>query len=115
MSKLPTLFIPHGGGPCFFMDWDPPDTWERMADYLRQCTGRQRVARRQKRSCVISGHWEEPVVTIQNNPAPPLLYDYYGFPPSTYEIKFPAPGAPEVSARVAELLERGRHCLEIRP
>ena len=53
---------------------------------------------------VISGHWEEPVVTIQNNPAPPLLYDYRGFPPSTYEIKFPAPGAPEVSARVAELL-----------
>ena len=54
---------------------------------------------------VISGHWEEPVVTIQNNPAPSLLYDYYGFPPSTYEIKFPAPGAPAVSARVAELLE----------
>ena len=28
MSRLPTLFIPHGGGPCFFrMDWDPPDTW----------------------------------------------------------------------------------------
>ena len=31
MSKVPTLFIPHGGGPCFFMDWDPPDTWVRMA------------------------------------------------------------------------------------
>jgi hypothetical protein len=35
MSKLPTIFIPHGGGPCFFMDWDPPDTWQRMAEYLR--------------------------------------------------------------------------------
>ena len=32
MSRLPTLFIPHGGGPCFFMDWDPPDTWDRMAE-----------------------------------------------------------------------------------
>lgn len=35
MSRLPTLFIPHCGGPCFFMDWDPPDTWNRMAEYLR--------------------------------------------------------------------------------
>lgn len=102
MSKLPTLFIPHGGGPCFFMDWDPPDTWDRMADYLRHVP--DDVGARPKALVVISGHWEEDVVAIQNNPAPPLLYDYYGFPPSTYEIKFPAPGAPDVAARVAELL-----------
>ncbi len=103
MSKLPTIFIPHGGGPCFFMDWDPPDTWERMAEYLRSVPG-DIGSPAPKALVVISGHWEEPVVTIQNNPAPPLLYDYHGFPPSTYEIKFPAPGAPKVSARVAELL-----------
>jgi aromatic ring-opening dioxygenase catalytic subunit (LigB family) len=104
MSRLPTLFIPHGGGPCFFMDWDPPDTWARMADYLRYVPD-EAGASRPKALLVISGHWEEPVVTIQNNPAPSLLYDYSGFPPSTYEIKFPAPGAPEVSARVAQLLD----------
>jgi aromatic ring-opening dioxygenase catalytic subunit (LigB family) len=102
MSRLPTIFIPHGGGPCFFMDWDPPDTWQRMAEYLRGVPAE--VGSPPKALVVISGHWEEPVVTVQNNPAPPLLYDYYGFPPSTYEIKFPAPGAPEVSARIAELL-----------
>lgn len=102
MTRLPTMFIPHGGGPCFFMDWDPPDTWTHMADYLRHVP--EEVGVRPKALVVISGHWEEHVVTIQNNPAPPLLYDYSGFPPSTYQIKFPAPGAPEVSARVAELL-----------
>lgn len=102
MSRLPTLFIPHGGGPCFFMDWDPPDTWERMAAYLRRMP--QEVESRPKALLVVSGHWEEDVATIQNNPAPPLLYDYQGFPPSTYDIKFPAPGAPEISARVAKLL-----------
>ncbi len=36
MSRLPTLFIPLGGGPRFFMNWDPPDTWHRMAEYLRR-------------------------------------------------------------------------------
>ena len=103
MSKLPTLFIPHGGGPCFFMDWDPPDTWDRMAAYLRGVPAD--VGVRPKALLVISGHWEEDVVTIQNNSSPPLLYDYYGFPASTYEIKFPAPGAPQLAARVAELLD----------
>ncbi len=35
--RLPTLFSPHRGGPCFFMDWTigPPDTWERMRTWLR--------------------------------------------------------------------------------
>ncbi|HCE23562.1 MAG TPA: dioxygenase, partial [Hyphomonas sp.] len=32
-TKMPTLFIPHGGGPCFFMDWTlmggPVDTWDK--------------------------------------------------------------------------------------
>jgi aromatic ring-opening dioxygenase catalytic subunit (LigB family) len=103
MSKLPTVFIPHGGGPCFFMDWDPPDTWDRMAHYLRHVP--EQLGVRPKALVVISGHWEEDVVAIQNNSAPPLLYDYSGFPPSTYEIKFPAPGAPDIAARLADLLE----------
>jgi aromatic ring-opening dioxygenase catalytic subunit (LigB family) len=103
MSRLPTLFIPHGGGPCFFMNWDPPDTWHRMAEYLRRVPSD--VGVRPRALVVISGHWEEKVVTIQNNSAPPLLYDYYGFPESTYQITFPAPGAPEIAARISELLK----------
>jgi aromatic ring-opening dioxygenase catalytic subunit (LigB family) len=38
---------------------------------------------------------------------PPLLYDYYGFPPETYELKWPAPGDPALASRVRELLEAG--------
>jgi aromatic ring-opening dioxygenase catalytic subunit (LigB family) len=63
------------------------------------------VGERPKALVVISGHWEEKVVTIQNNTAPPLLYDYFGFPESTYQITFPAPGAPEIAASISELLK----------
>ena len=35
---------------------------------------------------------------------PPLLFDYYGFPPESYELSWPAPGAPELGARVRQLL-----------
>ncbi|MEZ5506993.1 MAG: hypothetical protein R3F38_13900 [Gammaproteobacteria bacterium] len=31
---------------------------------------------------VISAHWETPVVSVTAGAQPPLLYDYYGFPPN---------------------------------
>ncbi|WP_447474305.1 hypothetical protein [Vibrio harveyi] len=31
----PTYFIPHGAGPCFFMNWNPANTWQQMAAFLR--------------------------------------------------------------------------------
>ena len=33
-----------------------------------------------------------------------MLYDYYGFPPESYQITWPAPGEPALAARVRELL-----------
>ena len=29
---------------------------------------------------------------------PPMLYDYYNFPPASYTIQWPAPGHPQVAA-----------------
>ena len=34
-ARMPTWLIPHGGGPCFFMDWNPPDAWNRMGNFLK--------------------------------------------------------------------------------
>jgi aromatic ring-opening dioxygenase catalytic subunit (LigB family) len=53
---------------------------------------------------VISAHWEAPVPTLQTAARPPLLFDYSGFPPATYELKWPAPGAPELASRVRTLV-----------
>jgi len=102
VSRMPTLFIPHGGGPCFFMDWDPPHTWDKMAAFLSGVQAS--LPEKPKAVLVISGHWEEPEVTVQTNHAPPLLFDYYGFPPHTYQLTFPAPGSPKLAARVSDLL-----------
>lgn len=103
MKTLPAYFIPHGGGPCFFMDWDPRDTWKKMENWLKSLSAS--VKERPKAILVISAHWEEDAFTIMSNPAPPLIYDYYGFPPETYELKYPAPGAPDLAKKVAGLLE----------
>lgn len=101
--RMPTLYIPHGGGPCFFMTWTagPADTWDRMAAYLRGIEAS--LPRRPTALLVVSAHWESRVPTVIASPAPPLLFDYYGFPKHTYELTWPAPGSPSLAARVERL------------
>jgi aromatic ring-opening dioxygenase catalytic subunit (LigB family) len=103
-GRMPTLFLPHGGGPCFFMEWTmgPRDTWDRMAEWLRSLDAS--LPRTPSALLVISGHWETDVPTVLTASAPPLLFDYHGFPPHTYELTWPAPGSPELAARVQALL-----------
>lgn len=104
---MPTLFIPHGGGPCFFMDWQmgPPDTWRNMEQWLRGLAAT--LPARPTAVLVISGHWEEPQVTVNSAANPDLYFDYYGFPPHTYELTYPAPGNPTLAHQVQELLTSG--------
>ena len=111
--QQPTIFIPHGGGPCFFMDWTmgPPDTWEKLRAWLESIAGS--LPEQPESILVLSAHWEEPEFSVLTGAAPPLLFDYYGFPPHTYELTYPAPGAPGLAARVKGLLEHaGFTCLE---
>ena len=101
-STLPTLFVPHGAGPCFFMDWEPADTWSRMASWLRSVP--ELIGAQPRALLVISAHWEAPHFSVNAQAAPPLLYDYSGFPPHTYDLEYPAPGSPEIAAEVRALL-----------
>jgi aromatic ring-opening dioxygenase catalytic subunit (LigB family) len=103
-NRLPTLFIPHGGGPCFFMDPPPgdPHVWDKMAAYLRGIAAS--LDTRPKAILVISAHWETARPTVGSGAQPPLLFDYYGFPEHTYRLEYPAPGSPELAARVRALL-----------
>ncbi len=103
--RQPSVFLPHGGGPCFFMDWTmgPPDTWDKTRAFLESIPGS--LPERPRAMVVVSGHWEEPVPTVSTAEHPPLIFDYYGLPPETYRLTWPAPGAPDIARRVAELLQ----------
>jgi len=102
--RLPTYFIPHGAGPCFFMEWNrgPADTWEKTAAWLKGLVAG--LPERPKALLVVSGHWEAPAFTVGAAERPPLIFDYYGFPPSTYELRFDTPGSPALAHRVRDLL-----------
>ncbi len=102
MARLPTFFIPHGGGPCFFMDWNPPDAWDNMREFLESLI--PSLPERPKAILVITAHWEADKPTVSAQEAPDLLYDYNGFPPHTYELTWPAPGNPHLAKKIRTLL-----------
>lgn len=101
-TRMPTAYITHGGGPCFFMEWDPPDAWDDLRAAL-EAIGPSLPAT-PRAILVVTAHWEAPQVTVASGEAPDLIYDYGGFPPHTYELTYPAPGEPTVAARVGTLL-----------
>lgn len=99
----PTYFINHGGGPCFFLDPGTiRDEWRELETYLRGFT--DTLGEKPRAVLIISGHWEETRPTVNTGASPPLLYDYGGFPPHTYQLRWPAPGDPDLAASVADLL-----------
>ncbi|MCB9892916.1 MAG: dioxygenase [Planctomycetes bacterium] len=104
MARMPVHFVPHGGGPWPFVDLPMFDKagQPELAAFLRDLPAA--LPERPKALLVISAHWEARVPTVMTSPRPPMLYDYYGFPPESYEIVWPAPGDPALAARVRELL-----------
>lgn len=101
-GAMPTLFVPHGAGPCFFMEWNPIDTWDRMAAFLKGIAAT--LPHRPRAIVLISGHWLESKVMVTANSSPELIYDYGGFPAHTYALRYPAPGEPALASRLVELL-----------
>lgn len=93
------VYFSHGGGPLPLLG-DP--SHKAIIDFMKVLPEQ---IDRPDLIVVISAHWEENVPTLLGSPNPPMFYDYYGFPPETYEVNYPAPGAPEKAAQIAQMLE----------
>jgi len=102
--RLPTYFISHGGGPWPWIKDQMPGDWTKLESSLQAIP--RELGLTPRAILAVSGHWEEADFTIQTHPNPPMYYDYGGFPEFTYHVQYPAPGSPEVAARVSELLDQ---------
>ena len=106
MARLPAIFVTHGGGPCFWMTFPEPlgpRAFEKLGHYFSGLVAS--LPERPKAVLIVSAHWEEAQATVSTAPRPGMLFDYYGFPPHTYELNYPAAGSPALAAKVEELLK----------
>jgi aromatic ring-opening dioxygenase catalytic subunit (LigB family) len=103
-TRMPVVYLPHGGGPWPFVELPifAADEIAGLAGFLKRYP--EKLPSTPRALLVISAHWEESEPTVMTSAQPPMLYDYYGFPPESYEITWPAPGAPELAARTHALL-----------
>ncbi|KAG1328176.1 extradiol ring-cleavage dioxygenase [Cocos nucifera] len=97
---MDTFFLSHGS-PTLSIDESLP-----ARPFLR--SWQSKVLQAVPRAIlVVSGHWETAVPTVNViNGTNNTIYDFYNFPKSMYQLKYPAPGAPHLAKRVKELLEQ---------
>lgn len=101
-DMLPTYFISHGGGPWPWMKKEQGSMYDILEASLRDIP--RHLYAPPKAVLMVSAHWEESGFMVMANPHPPMIYDYGGFPPHTYQVIYPAPGSPILAERVRDLI-----------
>lgn len=93
-ARPPVLFVGHGS-PMNAIEDNP---WSRAFRALGAAVPRPRAV------LAISAHWVLPGSFVTSAPRPETIHDFGGFPPALHQLIYPAPGDPELAARVARLL-----------
>ncbi|HEX5401064.1 MAG TPA: class III extradiol ring-cleavage dioxygenase [Pseudonocardiaceae bacterium] len=93
VDRMPAIYLSHGA---------PPLADDRL--WTRQLADWARDLPKPKAVLVVSAHWEEAPLAIGATTTVPLTYDFWGFPEHYYQVKYPAPGAPELADSVRKLL-----------
>lgn len=94
MNSLPSLYISHGAPPLL-----DNQLW---MDQLAAWAG---TIEKPKSILIVSAHWESAPVAISSTSAKtPLIYDFGGFAPKFYNMKYETPDATWLGDLVAKLM-----------
>lgn len=94
MTRQPALFVSHGA-PTLALE--PGSTRDFLAQLGAGLT-------RPRAILVVSAHWETTAPAVSTAEKPETIHDFYGFPQALYQMRYPAPGAPDVARQAAQLL-----------
>ncbi|MEV4254802.1 class III extradiol ring-cleavage dioxygenase [Spirillospora sp. NPDC049652] len=98
MVRMPAIYLSHGAPPLA----DDPVWPGELAAWAADLPRPEAVL-------MVSAHWEDAPVTVGATTPVPLVYDFWGFPEKYYQVTYPAPGAPELAAKVRGLLGPAVH------
>jgi 4,5-DOPA dioxygenase extradiol len=93
-ERMPAIFFGHGNPMNALLVNPYTEKWAAIGAALP----------RPKAILAVSAHWyiQDAAVTVTT--APKTIHDFGGFPRELYQVQYPAPGDPDLAARVQKLL-----------
>jgi 4,5-DOPA dioxygenase extradiol len=95
-GALPSLYLSHGA-PMLF----------EMTGWMTQLHDWARALPRPRAVLIVSAHWESAPLSISSTQPAELVYDFGGFHPMYYRMRYDTPEATELGRQVAALMPDG--------
>ena len=102
-TRLPAFYLNHGAGPWPYMNGEFRRHHALLEASLKDLP--RQIGVKPRAILVVSAHWEEKDFAVMAGLFPPMVYDFSGFPPETYAVRYLAPGAPALAKTAAALIK----------
>lgn len=90
--RQPALFFGHGS-PMNALGGPYAEAWRALGEVVGKPRG----------VVMVSAHWETDGLAVTAQRQPETIHDFGGFPDALHAMQYPAPGSPDLAARVSQL------------